>query len=66
MAAHGAQSLEAEVEKAFIDNEVVPDVLSVAPKKALDVGFSILFSGEFSYRFVYSITSFTRSHIRMV
>lgn len=43
MAVYGAQSLESEAEKAFIANEIVPDVLSAAPKKALNVGFSILY-----------------------
>lgn len=37
MAVHGAQCLEVDVAKAFNDNEIVPDVLTVAPKKPLDV-----------------------------
>lgn len=28
-----------EVEKAFIDNKIVPDTLNAAPKKVVDVSF---------------------------
>lgn len=37
MAALSAQSFAADVEKAFTENEIVPDVLTVAPKKILNV-----------------------------
>lgn len=47
MAALGAQSLAAEVEKSFIENEIVPDVLTIAPKKVLNVSFIRYFFNEF-------------------
>ena len=43
MAALGVQCSALDVEKAFIENEVVPDVLTVAPKKVLTVSFSKYF-----------------------
>lgn len=49
MAALGAQSLALEVEKAFNENEIVPDVLTVAPKKVLNVSyFSNIFSMNYN------------------
>lgn len=43
MAALSAQSFAVDVEKAFAENEIVPDVLTVAPKKALNVRFKCIF-----------------------
>lgn len=49
MAALGAQSFAFEVEKAFNEDEIVPDVLTVAPKKVLNVSyFSNIFSMNYN------------------
>lgn len=39
MAALGVKSLALDVEKSFTENEIVPDVLTVAPKNVLNVSY---------------------------
>lgn len=69
MAALAAQSVALDVEKAFTENEVVPDVLTVAPKKVLKVSFNFTFNElelTFQKRHVYILPQFHRFHIQVV
>lgn len=42
-----------DVQKAFVDNGVVPDVLTIAPKKLLCVSFYFEFHNENKFKSVY-------------